>query len=296
MIIKLRQLAREPLIHFLLIGGMIYGAYALYGASDDTDDERKITITTGEIEALSNQWVRMWNRPPTNEEFSNIIRQYVREQILYREAVAMGLDDGDIVIRRRLAQKLELLAQGLITPEEPTDEALQTWYEENENQYKQPDRYTLTHIFFNPDKREESTLDDANEALAELRALEAVPASFDDYGDRFMLQNYYPERTELELRKLFGTGFVESVIAIEPDKWHGPVLSGYGTHLVYVNNVWHAPDVNFDEARETLKQDWMAAQTEELSERFIDNLVSRYEVIVEDAEVPLITPPSGGAP
>ena len=127
---KLKQLAREPLVHFLCIGAIIYGLYALSAAEDGSENERQITITAGEVKALTDQWTRLWNRPPTSEEFSGIIRGHVRRQILYREAMAMGLDQGDIVIQRRLAQKVELLAQGLNTPAEPTEEVLVAWYEE----------------------------------------------------------------------------------------------------------------------------------------------------------------------
>jgi hypothetical protein len=287
---SLKQVVREPLIQFLLIGSCIYGLYALSAGNEVNDNERVLIVSAGEIQALTDQWTQLWKRPPTSEELAGVVRNHVRTQILYREAESMGLADGDIVIQRRLAQKVELLAQGLATPRDPADNELKVWYGKHPERFKQADLYSITHIFFDPDKRGETTLDDARVALDELRALDASPATLDNYGDRFMLQNYYPGRSELELRKLFGSGFVESLTALEPGLWHGPVLSGYGTHLVMVNDVLRSPPPSFDDIRGQVKEQWMAEQVDEMSSRFIDNLISRYEIVVEETEVPITVP------
>jgi len=292
---KLRILAREPLVHFLLIGAGIYFAYGLFAAGDDNDNERRITISAGEIEALDDQWTKLWGRPPTEEELMDVVRDRVRTQILYREAVAMGLDKGDLVIERRLAQKVELLAEGLITPEDPTEEQLRERYEANKEEYKQPDLYTVMHVFFDPDERDETTLDDAAAALEELNALGSVPTDYASYGDRFMLRSYYPSRTELELRKLFGRGFVEQIVNLESDVWHGPVLSGYGTHLVMVTDVVRSPVPEFEAMAVQVREEWLQAQIDEMSERFVNNLVARYEIDVEDFSIPITVPGTGAA-
>lgn len=286
----LKQVVREPLIQFLLIGSCIYGLYALSAGSEVNDNERVLIVSAGEIQALTDQWTKLWSRPPTSEELAGVVRNHVRTQILYREAEAMGLADGDVVIQRRLAQKVELLAQGLATPRDPADNELKAWYAKHPEHFKQADLYTITHIFFDPDKRGETTLDDARAALDELQSLDAPAATLSTYGDRFMLQNYYPGRSELELRKLFGSGFVERVAALDPGLWHGPVLSGYGTHLVMVNDVVRSPPPSFDDIRDQIKEQWMAEQVDEMSKRFIDNLISRYEIVVEETEVPITVP------
>lgn len=292
---KLKRLAREPLVHFLLIGGAIYALYGNYVGGEKYDNERTVTVTSGEIQALTDQWTRLWTRPPTNEELAGMIRDHVRTQILFREAVAMGLDDGDTVIERRLAQKVEFLAQGLITPDEPSDEELTDWYAENSDQFKQPDLYTVTHIFFDPEKREEATLDDAIAVLDELEVLDELPSNYNGYGDRLMLKNYYPNRSELELGNLFGAGFVDQIIKLEPGSWHGPVLSGYGTHLVLVNDVLRVPLPTYEDIKKRIKEKWMAEQIAELSERFIANLISRYDIVVEQTRVSIAILGSGVA-
>ena len=296
MIQKLKRLAREPLVHFLMIGAAIYGLYGVYGVGEDSNNERTVTVTSGEIQALTDRWTRLWSRPPTSDELGNVIRDYVRTQILYREALAMGLDDGDTVVERRLAQKLEMLTTSLITPPEPSDEQLLAWYAENVDRFKRPDFYTITHIYFDPDKREATTLDDAKAALDVLNALDEFPENYDDYGDRFMLEYFYQNRSEQELSSVFGSGFAEQIVDLEPGIWHGPVQSGYGTHLVLVNDAALAAEPAFDDIKARLKEEWMAEQITELSGRFIDSLVARYEVSIEEIEVPITRPGSRAAP
>jgi peptidyl-prolyl cis-trans isomerase C len=293
---KLKAWAREPLVHFLLIGAGIYGLYGLLASGDDADSERTVTVSAGDIQALADQWTRLWNRPPTEEELAGAIRDQVRVEILYREATAMGLDVGDTVIKRRLAQRVELLARSLITPTEPTKEDLRAWYADNLEAFKQPDLYSVAHVFFDPDKRDATTLDDAQAARVRLNELDEVPADFANYGDRFMLDYYYPKRTELELRKLFGSGFVDQIVDLQPGTWHGPILSGYGTHLVMIMDVALSPPPAYEEVESQIIEQWMGEQINEMSERFIDELVSRYEVDVEETQVPMTVPGQGATP
>jgi len=293
---NLKAWAREPLVHFLIIGAGIYALYGLLAGGESPDNERTVTVSAGDIRTLADQWARLWNRPPTEEELAGAIRDQVRVRILYREAVAMGLDEGDLAIERRLAQKVELLARSLITPGEPTQDELRAWYAENPEAFKEPDLFTVTQVFFDPDKREATTLDDARAALQQLRNLDEIPADLVNYGDRLMLQHYYPQRTELELRRVFGAGFVDQIVTLEPGIWHGPILSGYGTHLVMINEVILSPPPVFENVKLQIREQWTAEQVEELSERFINELVSRYEVDVEETQVPLTVPNRGATP
>ncbi len=160
------QLTKEPLAQFLLIGVAIYAVYGFLGTPDDSANERTVTVTAGELQAMADQWLKLWNRPPTDQELSGVIRDHVRVLILSKEAIAMGLDDGDVVIQRRLAQKLQYLADSLITPKEPTEKEMTEWYAANSEKFKAPDLYTITHVFFDPDKRDVKALEDA-EALRE---------------------------------------------------------------------------------------------------------------------------------
>ena len=218
MIERLRKLMREPLVHFLLASAGIYGLYVGIAGNDNSGDDRTITVSAAEIDALTEHWARIWQRPPTEKEREGIIRGSVRKQALYREALAMGLEQGDTVVERRLAQRLETLAKSLMAPEEPSEEQLRAWFKENEDEFRQPDRYSMLQVYFDPDRRDAATLEDARAALEKLQSLEGIPSDISNYGDRLMAQNYYADRTELDLRKSFGSGFVDQVIELEPGR------------------------------------------------------------------------------
>jgi len=276
---------REPLVHFLVIGAAIFVLFGLVGQRDVEEKERAITITSGEINWLTDAWQKRWNRPPTAEERDGLIQQYLREMILYREAVAMGLDKDDTVIRRRLAQKLEFLSQDLITPQPPSEDELQSYFEAHIDRYQAPDLITLTHVFIDPDKRGNQTLVDAEVIKKQLQALKDPPQDARSYGDPFMLQSYYPERSEAELLKLFGSGFARSVFELAPQQWHGPVLSGYGTHLVYVHDHQKAQPPVFADVKEQVRLEWESDTREQLNEQFVASIIARYDVTIEDAPI-----------
>jgi hypothetical protein len=273
---------REPLVHFLFIGAALFMLYAFWGQQDAEKKDREITITTGEINWLTDAWQKRWTRPPTSEERQGLIDQYLREMILSREAIAMGLDKDDSVIRRRLAQKLEFLSNDLITPQPPTEEELKTYFNEHVKQYQAPDLVTMTHVFIDPDLRGDQTLIDAEAIKIKLQALNEPPRDARAYGDTFMLQSYYPERTEAELLKLFGSVFARSVFELTPQQWHGPVLSGYGTHLVYVHDHQKAEPPTFSDVKDQVQQEWVDDKREELNAQFVDSMIARYDVIIED--------------
>jgi hypothetical protein len=291
---RLVRLLREPLIHFLLIGAVIYLVYGMLDPAAGDDTATTITVSQEEIESITEQWTRLWNRPPTEAELAGALRKHVRTRILYSEALAMGLDRDDQVIERRLAQKVELLARSLVVPEPPTDEVLAAWYAANPDQFMPPATYTLSQVFFDPDRRGDRTGEDAAAALARLQALDDVPEDLSAYGDSGIVGSYYAGRTDSQLSRAFGSGFVRQMVNLQPGRWHGPVLSGYGTHLVYVHQVVAPEPPAFAEIRDQLQEAWMLEQVEERSAEFIDELIERYDVVVEATEVPLTVP--GGNP
>ena len=144
----------------------------------------------------------------------------------------MGLDKDDTIIRRRLAQKLEFLAQDLVALTPPTEAELQAYFTAHRESYQEPVRFTFTQVFIDPDKRGDATLDEARAIKAKLVAQSDATGNAGALGDRFRLQSYYPENAQTDIQKLFGSGFAESVADLSPGQWHGPILSGYGVHLV----------------------------------------------------------------
>ena len=276
------KLLREPLLHFMVIGAAIYLLYGVFAETLPEADDKTIVVSAGEIEWMQTAWQKRWNRPPTAAEFDGLIQQYIKETVLYREALTMGLNQHDQVIRRRLAQKLEFLAKDLVALTPPTEEELQSYFESHLDRYQEPTRYTFTQVFIDPDKRGDATLNDAEVIKATLIAQGDAIDDAGALGDDFMLQNYYPEKEQTEIQKHFGSGFAESLIELSIGQWHGPVLSGYGVHLVYVSNIIEPPAPVFAEVRERVVQDWTMDRSEELNEQFYANLRDRYTVVIED--------------
>ena len=276
------KLLREPLLHFMFIGAAIYLLYGVFAEPVPEGDDKTIVVSAGELEWMRSNWQKRWNRLPTQAEFDGLIQQYIKETVLYREALTMGLNQHDTIIRRRLAQKLEFLAKDLVALTPPTEEELQSWFAENRDRYQEPTRYTFTHVFFDPDKRGDATLADAEKIKAQLMAQGDAVDNPGALGDDFMLQNYYPEKDPIEIQKNFGRGFTESLVELSPGQWHGPVLSGYGVHLVYVSHVSEPPPPVFAEVRERVAQDWKTERGEELNEQFYANLREQYTVVIEE--------------
>jgi len=276
------KLLREPLVHFLCIGAAIYLLYGTFSEPVPEEVDKTIVVSAGEIEWMQTSWQKRWNRPPTAAEFDGLIQQYIRETVLYREALTMGLNKHDQVIRRRLAQKLEFLAKDLVALTPPTEEELQAYFAEHQDRYQEPARYTFTQVYIDPDKRGDATLADAEKIKATLMAKGDAIEDAGALGDAFMLQNYYPEKDQAEIQKFFGSGFAESLVDLSPGQWHGPVLSGYGVHLVYVSSISEPPAPVFAEARERVTQGWTTEKSEELNEKFYANLRDRYTVVIEE--------------
>ncbi len=272
---------KEPLLHFLLIGASFYVVYGYYSAAETSNDGRQIVISAGEVEWLRDSWKKRWSRPPTAEELDGIVRAYLRELVLSREAVAMGLDKDDTVIRRRLAQKLEFLSQDLVEFTNPSDEELAAYMSENIALYEAPAVATMTQIFYDPDKRDDQALEEAERQKKILNAREFAPDHVNGLGDSFFLQKYYPERSQSDIARLFGSGFAKGIAGLPVERWSGPILSGYGVHLVYIHDRQAAVAPTLRAVRDKVLADWQDDKRKELGDRYITGLLASYDVTVE---------------
>jgi len=271
-------------VHFMFIGAVIYALYGLFAEPVVEETDKTIVVTAGEIEWMQASWQKRWNRPPTAQEFDGLIQQYIKETVLYREALTMGLNKHDQVIRRRLAQKLEFLAKDLVALTPPTEDELLAYFDEHQARYQAPTLYTFTQVFFDPDKRGDATLEDAEAVKATLIAQGDAIDDAGALGDGLMLQNYYPQKDRAEIQKNLGSGFTDTLITLAPGQWHGPVLSGFGVHLVYVNNITVPPPPVFAEVRERVIADWSLDRGEELNDKFYANLREQYSIVIEEPE------------
>jgi len=281
---KFIRLIREPLVQFLLFGTAIYALYFFYGEPPLEEQDRTIVITQDYVNSLSQSFAKRWNRPPTDNELQGLVGEYIRESLLYREALAMGLDKGDHIIRRRLAQKLEFLTNDLVKLTPPADTVLQQYLDDNLDKFRDSDRLTFTQIFIDPDKRGDSVQAYADSLLDELQAAGKPSGETLDKGDRFMLQAVFHNAPYHEIQRQMGQEFTNSVMQLEPGRWHGPVLSGYGMHLVYVSEHSHASDPLLADVRDKVLNEYLHEQTLEFNAEYLNVLRKRYTII---SEIPL---------
>jgi hypothetical protein len=205
----------------------------------------------------------------------------------------MGLDRDDPITRRRIAQKLEFLTNDVALFKEPGEDELRQYFDEHQEAFREPDRISFRQIFLDPDRRGDATLDDAAELLVELQSRGPPDRETADAGDSFMLPGVFEAASELDVRRTLGSGFAEAVMGLAPGRWHGPVLSGFGVHLVYVYSFFPAPDPVFEDVREAVLRGWQQQQQEAFSAEFFDNLKARYEVVVAEPPAGALLPVPG---
>jgi hypothetical protein len=266
-----------------VLGLVVFG---LRGVIEDNetsaDDPLLVEVSSAEIDWFRTMWRKRMGREPTVEELRGQVNQFIREQILSREAVALGLDEGDTVVRRRLAQRMDFLFRDLSETAEPSDGELRDYLEANRGTYEIPGLVSFTHVYFNPEKRGDEGAAEAARTLAErLNADERAGEDPSGFGDPFLLPSSYKEQSLPKLGGEFGSRFAEAVWEQEPRTWRGPVPSGYGWHAVYVQQRSEAELPDFAELKERLTADWMAAREREIAGEVYDRLRERYRVLVE---------------
>jgi hypothetical protein len=274
------RLLRDPLFHFILLGAALFGAYSLLSGLLATDESRRIEITASEVEFLAGNFERQWGRPPTDDELSALVDARVREEVLYREAVAVGLDRNDIVVRRRMVQKMELVSQDLALLADPTDDELRTYFQENSEEYRIPPRISFSHVYFDADRRGPEAAEDSRRLLAELRDQGSPPVRAPERGDRFLLPHDYTLNSPLDVRRSFGSRFAEDLFQLVPG-WHGPLVSGYGLHLVYVGERVEGALPRYEDVRDKLVVDYNRVRRERANELLYEKLAERYEIVID---------------
>ena len=214
------KLYKEPLLHFLIIGALIFGVFSVVNKDEIDVSGIKIVVSTAEIERLSANWSKTWNRPPTESELKGLIDSYIKEEVYYREALALGLDRNDTVLRRRLMQKMEFLSNDLAELNQPDETVLNKYFLDNQEKFALPPRISFTHIYFNLDKRGAKVVEDAKSVLTGMNALRAP-----ELGDSFMMQYDFVQERPFEIERLFGKNFAEKLFRSEINSWQGPIES-----------------------------------------------------------------------
>jgi parvulin-like peptidyl-prolyl isomerase len=278
-------IAREPLLHFVLIGVVLFGAW--YAFADRAEvkeiDEARIEITEGDLRQIGISMLSQGRQLPPPDQMLELARQEAIQRILVREAVTLGLDQNDEVIERRLAQKMDFLLTDLAALTEPDSNGLRAWYTDNQHLFALPPRASFRHLYFSQDKRGLSNAEAAARALLpELDGARPNDDGIKAKADRFMFRDYYGGRTPDEIAREFGPGFVEVLFELEPGYWHGPVRSGYGWHLVWVDTIESGGNAPFETVEEEVRAAWLQERYKEIRDRAYEDMLSRYEIVIPD--------------
>ena len=276
---RLQFLLREPLLHFLLIGAALFLVFDQVG--DPVEIDNRIVVSQADLDILANDWLRRTGRPPSPQQVEQQLRQYIREQVLSREAVNLGLDRDDVIIRRRLAQKMQFLFDDLGQVPDPTDADLNVFMSKHVERFTLPATLSFRHIFLDPDSRGEAIQDQAKQLISRLQESNAV-VDTSELGDPILLPLQFDNQTRLQISNLLGDEFAEQVYRLPVSRWSGPVASGYGLHLVYVHSRTAARVQPLTEVQQSVIRQWRAAKQQELNDLFYQGINQRYEIILDD--------------
>ena len=273
----MKKLFKEPLLHFLIIGLAMFIIFDLLN-DDITNNDKEILVTQSQADLLFFQWATQNGRPPSQQERDGLINHFVHQEILYREAIALGLEQNDAIIRRRLAQKMKYLFDDLIPVPEPTDDELRAYIKENPDQFMQARTLSFTHVYINTDDGLDAATIRANELLGRLRAGEAIP---EGSGDRLLLPTRYTQVNEREIKSALGEIFARDIFTLPQHQWVGPIPSGYGIHLVKLMDATPDTIAPFDAIREDALKEWRYEEEKLLQDSFMKGLQEKYLVTIE---------------
>ena len=276
---RLYTLLREPLLHFLLIGAALFAAYDIQ--NDDLVENKQIVISEAEIDRLITLWEKKRQRLPTQDELQGLIEQQIREEVMYREALAMGLDQNDSIVRRRLAQKVEFISADLAALAEPTETQLANYLITNSEKFELPAHVNFVQVYISYDKHGDNVQAYANSLLKELSQADST-IDIKTFGDSLMLDQQYEQLTEQGVSRLFGKDFTSELFTLPVGTWQGPITSGFGLHLVRIDKKSESRLPELNAVRDKVHIEWMAQQRRDMDKLFYQGLRQRYEVVIED--------------
>ena len=275
--ISIKKLWREPLVHFLLIG---FALFLFYDLTNEQGNEapNRIVVNSGQVEQLAANFKRTWMRPPTEDELTALVENHVREEVFYREALAMGLDQNDSIVRRRMRMKLEFILEDL-SSQDVTEEKLTAFLEKHPDKFRSEAQLSFQQVYLNPDKRKD--LDsDAKKLLARLNS----GTSSESVGDPTLVPFDYNLATQSEIARSFGERFAEDVIKLQPADWMGPIYSAYGGHLLKVSERIEASLPELADIRALVEREYLVQKRKEQKDLAYQQLREGYEVTIEPVQ------------
>jgi hypothetical protein len=275
----LKKLLREPLVHFLILGALLLFASNLVNKRT-SGDTRKIVVTPGQVEHLEDTFARAHQRPPDPDELKGLLRDYIREEVYYREALALGLDRDDAPIRQRLRQKMEFISEDVAEQAQPTEEQLRSYLNDHPEKFRIDKHFTFSQVYLDPARHGRRINADAQQMLAQLNKIGAR-ADVSNLGDPFLLEGDTENVSSRDVARDYGEKFAASLGELPAGKWAGPLESGLGMHLVCVTSRTDGRIPQLDEVREAVRREWANDYRLESNRKFYDALLNRYTVTVE---------------
>lgn len=274
-------LSREPLVHFTLIGALLFVVHGWMNPTPGaTDTDRQVHISDGHLQWLAATWTRQWHRAPTQAELRGMVADFVREEVFAREARDLGLDRDDTVVNRRLAQKLVFLVEDTARVDEPGTAELEHFHRTNGARFRTLARRSFEQVYFNPEQRADA-LRDATAARTRLLQRDGTDPA--DLGDRGLLEGRLDDVDEQAVAAQFGPDFASAVFALRAGEWSEPVASGYGVHLVRVTAERGAQARPFTKIRDDVAAAWRAERRVELAARHYARLLAKYEIVMDES-------------
>jgi hypothetical protein len=271
-------------LHFLAAGLVLFiTGHVLNPEGGERDQLSRIELTENDLRQLAVVWTAQWGRPPTPEELRNLVEGRVREEVLYREALALGLERGDTIVKRRLAQKIQFLAEDVSGLRDPADEELRAWFSRNGARFTSSDRVSFRQLYFSFDQRGERARGAAGRALETLAASPNRSVARAVRGDPFIFEDYYGDQASEDVARVFGTGFAEAVFRLRPGAWQGPIESGFGWHVVWVDAITRGRIPTYEEIEPAVRAAWLDEQRDESRRRAFDAMRARYQVVLPSA-------------
>jgi len=278
----LRLILKDPLCHFVILGALLFSAYQLANDAVEAFDPQRIVIEQGVLKRLASSFERSWLRQPTRAELNGLIQEHLKEEILYREALALGLDKNDPVIRRRLRQKMEFLNQDISDPPEASDDVLQQYLNTHQDTFRQPPRVSFSQMFFREDGVKGRMRAEA--ALVKFRSHSLSEIDLEAHGDPTLLTARMQDASPASVAKTFGQEFSKELFSLPLNQWVGPIESGFGLHLLYIDSLVPSEAAVLDDVRKNVAREWLSGQRQLANDRFFQILRDRY--VVEISDVP----------
>jgi hypothetical protein len=279
----MKRLIKDPLLHFLLLGGVIFAAYSLLSRPDVSAEPGKIVVSVGQIEHLAASFAQAWLRPPSNAELKGLVDDWVREEIAVRESIAIGLEKDDAVIRRRLRQKIEFISDDTSARAEPTDADLNAYLQAHPDAFRVEPLLTFRQVYLNPERHGDQIAHNAAQLLAQLNQA-GGRTEVSALGDPILLPQRFAAAPASDVAKQFGGKFAAQLAGLKSGQWQGPIESAYGLHLVYISEQSERGLPPLVEVRDAVHREWSNTRRLESTEKFYNELLSRYVVIIERPE------------